>query len=104
MSSAAQIPVSYGEILYVALSHVLDYLEEHGEYPAGMATNIRVVLAAYNHDRTKTLQARGISEEAVKRYTAHSAEGLAKWLGSKALRDENSSEHFEEWSKELGFG
>ncbi|NGX08749.1 hypothetical protein [Mycobacteroides franklinii] len=103
MSSAAQIPISYGEVLFVALSHVLDYLDKHGEYPPGMATNMRVVLAAYDHDRTKLLQSRGISDVAVKRYTTQSAEGLAKWLDSKALRDENSSEHFEEWSKELGF-
>ncbi|CPS10133.1 hypothetical protein [Mycobacteroides abscessus] len=100
--SSAQIPISYGEVLYVALSHVLDYLEEHGEYPHGMAANIRVVLASYDHDRTKLLQSRGISEVAVKRYTAQSAEGLAKWLDSKALRDENSTEHFQEWARELG--
>lgn len=82
----------------------MDYLDEFGHYPPGMAINMRSVLSRYDADRTAALKIAGITEEASKRYTAISAEKLAEWLDSKASKDEATDTHFTAWLEELRDG
>lgn len=97
----ASIPANIGEVLYVSLSHVLDFIEEHGEYPERMRLNMRKVLAAYNRDRAKALAKQGRSGEDIARYTALAAESLARWLDNQAKKQEANDEDFERWAEEL---
>ncbi|MDM2418385.1 Uncharacterised protein [Mycobacteroides abscessus subsp. massiliense] len=96
-----QIPAYTGEMLYVALSHVLDYIDTHGDYPPGMVENMRAVLAMYAQQRTAALKSRGITEKSIEQATAETAENLAKWLDEKAHRTEQAESHFDEWTREL---
>lgn len=86
----------------MALTHVLDYVAEHGHYPAGKANSMRKVLDAYSRDRTLALMQVGIPAFAVQRYTETSAAKLARWLDEDAAKTEDTVQHFDKWLEELG--
>lgn len=98
------IPATLGEVLFVSLTHVLDYLAEHGTYPERMSVNMRKVLAAYARDRRKALGVQGISPEGIDRYTAMATESLDKWLDQQATRVQAVEGDFDKWAEELTRG
>ena len=100
-SGQPAIPINCGELLFVALSHTLDYIDEHGEFPPGMSQNMRQVLSRYDRDRNAVMQMRGIPVQAVQRYTAVAAEKLAEWIDKQAARHEAAEADFTKWTEEL---
>jgi hypothetical protein len=95
------LPVGLGEVLYVALAHVLDHVELHGSYPPEMAQDMRLVLAAYSKGRSRSLAAQGVPQVGVDRYTDTASGSLARWLNIRALGRKQTQGDFDRWQQEL---
>lgn len=99
-TSTALIPLGVGELMYVSLAHVLDYVSEHGTYPPGLRENMRQVLRRYERDRTNALVERGFPATAVLTYTQNATAKLNEWIDQKSARTEAAQEHFNQWLEE----
>lgn len=95
------VPADIAEVLYVSLRHVLDYVGEHGTYPAHMADNMRKILDGFDHQRTEAMGEQHISREATRRYTAMAAFALTNWLEKRAASTQEEQQHFDRWRTEL---
>ncbi|AEK09981.1 hypothetical protein FDH96_gp069 [Mycobacterium phage Rey] len=100
-SSAPSLPVNLAELVYVALSHTLDYLDRHGTFPPEMQHNMRKVAKSYDRDRTAALNHRGVPTAVVQKYTEAAANRLAEWIDEQAEKNETSELDFEQWAKEM---
>ncbi|APQ42175.1 hypothetical protein J4U02_gp069 [Mycobacterium phage Aziz] len=100
-SNAPSLPVNIAELVYVAFSHTLDYLDKHGHFPPEMQHNMRKVAQTYERDRTAALNQRGVPTPVVQKYTATAASRLAEWIDEQAEKHETSELDFEQWAKEL---
>jgi hypothetical protein len=104
ISSAPQIPVGVGELVYVALKDILNYVTERQTYPPGLATCMTQVLRQYEKDRTAALTQRGIPPTSVLRYTLAASEKLDTWIAERSARTDVAQAHFDKWQKEMGCG
>lgn len=100
----SNVPATLGEILYVSLTHVLDYVDEHGTYPPHMRSDMRNILKSYAQERNRYLTQQGVSVRAINRYTLVSSNSLQKWLKNRASRADLSQDDFNQWQKELENG
>ncbi|QSM01113.1 hypothetical protein SEA_NANOSMITE_68 [Mycobacterium phage Nanosmite] len=103
-TNAASLPVNIAELVYVAFSHTLDYLDKHGHFPPEMQHNMRKVAKAYDRDRTAALNRRGVPTVVVQKYTANAASKLAEWIDREAEKHETSDADFDKWAEELAGG
>lgn len=97
----ALIPVGVGELMYVSLMHVMDHVEEHGQYPPGMAMHMRKALRRYEKDRTESLVNMGFPATAVLQYTQNARQRLSEWINEKSAKTLDAQADFSEWKKEL---
>ena len=95
------IPVATAEMLYVALGHVLAYVEANGTYPKHMAEGLQAVMRTYHRHRTDIMAKRGHGPESVQKYTAMARSTLMRWLGRQEKKREEELGDFDRWAKEL---
>lgn len=98
----ALIPVGVGELMYVSLRHVLDYVEANDACPPALSANMRKALRRYEKDRTEALIQRGFSATAILRYTQNAHAKLQEWLAEKSAKTSEAQEDFSKWKEELG--
>ena len=100
-SELPMIPVATAEILYVALGHVLAYVDKHGNYPQHMADNMRQVMKTYHKVRGNTMAHRGHTPDSIQRYTAMAQRSLERWLDTRTAKTEELQADFDRWANEL---
>ncbi|AER26104.1 hypothetical protein SSEA_SKINNY_63 [Mycobacterium phage Skinny] len=103
-SNSPSIPAKVAELVYAALGHTLNQIDQHGTIPMDMRRNMRKVLQAYDRDRTAALNRRGVPTAVVQEYKAAAAAKLAEWLAKQADKVEVDESDFEQWAKELSGG
>lgn len=103
-STGPKIPLGLGEMLYISLNHVLNYVKANGHYPDDMADSIRKLLSRYENDRTGALLMQGIPGVAIDRYTEFTALKWGKWMTEEREKHRALRNDFDLWAKELESG
>lgn len=100
-STPPLIPLTISEVVYVAFSSTLDWLEKNSDYPPGMLANMRRVVEKYDSDRAASLKSRGFREDVIRAYTDAAASKLVEWLDAQAAKNDVSQGDFDKWYEEL---
>lgn len=95
-----QISLPVAEILYVALDHVLNAVEDRDDVTA-LVENMRRVMKTYGKYRTAVLVKRGDSPEDARRYTDVARQSLHRWLTMQASKRIELQADFDRWTEEL---
>lgn len=92
------IPLMPAEMLLVATSTMVHFLERTTDYPV---ENIDSVINTYRYARDKHLVSAGYSKAQIKAFTETAIEALLSWLEDRAAEREGMSDDFTRWASEL---